>query len=1307
MANITRIKNNQITDQTIEYTKIKPGTLVGTVFNANITLNSNVVIVGNLDVSGTTTTVQSTNTYINDPLVIFNNGFASTPAYDIGILVNRNLTATAPYGSVNSAFVWQEAAKGFAGVMTTETGTTAGAINNSGYANLFIGNIYANTITVRDTVDSTSKTTGAVIIAGGLGVAKTIYAESIQGTPIGTLVRNAGEFTTVITGGLQAQALGNVTPGTGAFTTLSSNDQTTFTSGTDSTSIGTGAVQITGGLSVAKNITADSAVIGTLVTDNYSTANARITGGYIDNTVIGSLTPNTAAFTTLTTTSTIISEGNVVANATTTSTSRDTGSLVVLGGTGIAGNLNVGVDGTLHRIGGKVLFGAGPRTAGNSTVNINQNTVAPLTSTSVLHVSSLDENSGKITLDTVGNTAVSSIFVARRARGTSATPLPVSSTDILGGFVARGFGATDFKLNPLYDSNGLIINAAENFTDLAQGTISRLTVTPIGANLSITSIYMENNGNVVVPATTQSTSTTTGAFVVGGGIGVAKDAIIGGNAFIAGDLTVQGDLTYLNTSTLTVEDTLLELNTGPNGTPLSSATVTDVGIRAHYYDTQDRSAFFGRASDTGYFEYHALATEVSGNMIGTHGTIKSGELWLANTTAASSSTTGALRVDGGAGIAGDAYIGGTLNVTGITTLDSTLNVNDPSYLNDTLTVTGISLFNSNVVIDAITESTDSTTGALVTIGGVGIGKQLNVDGKSWFNDITEHTANVVISSGIDASSTTTGALLITNNGGLNVSGNTFIGHNLYIGENALGLNLPAATIIAVEDGTDYAQVALKNVSSTGSSDFAAYSDDGDADSGWADMGFTGSAFADGNYTITKPNDAYFIVRPKDGTYGGNLVLGTSELGSYNDVVIGVGSFHANAEVARFHGNATTDGYMTISTGTNATTTTNGALRVVGGMSVTQRGFFGGNLVAASTTNSTSATTGALVVSNNGGLGVTGNVFLGNAVTINSTKTAGQDFLVKGNTNETLIWARPNATYDQVLIGNSASVSDLVQGAKLQIHSTDSMLIPTGTNAQRPSSIGFTDVTGMLRYNTTLGYLEFYTGTDWDGVTTQFTVITDEQFTGDGSTVDFNLGGATTTAATIVSINGVIQIPTLAYAITGANNDVLTFTEAPLSTDIIDVRRLTTTQNVLGIASVNGYMQVQTDNSGVYIYTGSTNTLVTTKWDTDGAIINSRANSTVATNGVATTIDSFPTGTYSSAEYTITATIDGTNIREIAKLIVVHDGSTAYRNVYGVISTSGNALVSYTATVSSGNVLLRATTTNDDTIFRIAKNYQAI
>jgi hypothetical protein len=109
MANITRIKNNQITDSTITYSKIATGTLTGAVFNSNLTLNSNVTIVGNLSVTGDSAIVNAVNTTINDPLVVFNNGYTGSPSYDIGVIANRNLNSLAPYGSVNMGFVWKEA----------------------------------------------------------------------------------------------------------------------------------------------------------------------------------------------------------------------------------------------------------------------------------------------------------------------------------------------------------------------------------------------------------------------------------------------------------------------------------------------------------------------------------------------------------------------------------------------------------------------------------------------------------------------------------------------------------------------------------------------------------------------------------------------------------------------------------------------------------------------------------------------------------------------------------------------------------------------------------------------------------------------------------------------------------------------------------------------------------------------------------------------------------------------------------------------------------------------------------------------
>jgi hypothetical protein len=70
---------------------------------------------------------------------------------------------------------------------------------------------------------------------------------------------------------------------------------------------------------------------------------------------------------------------------------------------------------------------------------------------------------------------------------------------------------------------------------------------------------------------------------------------------------------------------------------------------------------------------------------------------------------------------------------------------------------------------------------------------------------------------------------------------------------------------------------------------------------------------------------------------------------------------------------------------------------------------------------------------------------------------------------------------------------------------------------------------------------------------------------------------------VVAINGVLQIPTTAYSVSGTT---LTFTEAPAVGDLIDVRRLTTTATVTQIASTNGFMQLSVDNNGIYIGTGT-------------------------------------------------------------------------------------------------------------------------
>jgi len=97
------------------------------------------------------------------------------------------------------------------------------------------------------------------------------------------------------------------------------------------------------------------------------------------------------------------------------------------------------------------------------------------------------------------------------------------------------------------------------------------------------------------------------------------------------------------------------------------------------------------------------------------------------------------------------------------------------------------------------------------------------------------------------------------------------------------------------------------------------------------------------------------------------------------------------------------------------------------------------------------------------------------------------------------------------------------------------------------------------------------------------LITDQQFFGDGSTVVYTLTANATTAGTIVSINGVQQIPVTAYAV---SDTTLTFTEAPEVGDTIDVRVLTTTTSVTSISNASGNAIVAvSDTSATTTVTG--------------------------------------------------------------------------------------------------------------------------
>jgi hypothetical protein len=112
-----------------------------------------------------------------------------------------------------------------------------------------------------------------------------------------------------------------------------------------------------------------------------------------------------------------------------------------------------------------------------------------------------------------------------------------------------------------------------------------------------------------------------------------------------------------------------------------------------------------------------------------------------------------------------------------------------------------------------------------------------------------------------------------------------------------------------------------------------------------------------------------------------------------------------------------------------------------------------------------------------------------------------------------------------------------------IDTTSGLVIPVGTTDQRPT----TPVTGTLRWNTDLQRAEIYDGTEWDQVASD---VSAQLITPDGSSLAYTLDRITTAAAVLIITNGIVQTPAVTYTVTG---NVLTFVEAPLTTDVIDVR----------------------------------------------------------------------------------------------------------------------------------------------------------
>ena len=79
-------------------------------------------------------------------------------------------------------------------------------------------------------------------------------------------------------------------------------------------------------------------------------------------------------------------------------------------------------------------------------------------------------------------------YMARRARGTPGAPTAVQNGDGLAGFYGEGYGTTAF--GPAF-AGGMTVQAAQNWTDTAQGTALTFTTTPINSTTPATRMTLD------------------------------------------------------------------------------------------------------------------------------------------------------------------------------------------------------------------------------------------------------------------------------------------------------------------------------------------------------------------------------------------------------------------------------------------------------------------------------------------------------------------------------------------------------------------------------------------------------------------------------------------------------------------------------------------------------------------------------------------------------------------------------------------------------------------------------------------------
>ncbi len=1264
---ITRIKTNQITDLNVTTAKLANQAVTGAKLANNLSYGSDFTVTGNLTVSGTTTSVSTTNTRVEDAIIALSSEATGSASVDSGLLINRG-------ADDNYALIWDESEDQFvAANVGSEDGDTAGNVTISSYAGFQVGALTSTSIdasgavAITDSTASSSTTTGALKVTGGIGAQGQIHAAGFTGDLTGNADTASALATarTISIAGDQAGSASFDGSGDVTITVATQNDSVDLGTHTTGNYVATIADAGNSAITVANSGSESAAVTLDIVPERiqdivgamFTTTNTEsgITLTYEDST--GDIDVNVDDFT-ITLAGDLSGSVTVtdLANATLTATiaadsvalgTDTTGNYVgtITGGAGISSNgattgedidhsLSIDLtdtnifasDGTVSRA--VVLDGSGDFTANLITADIDGivgantpaagtfTTLTANTSATLASAKVSDLTSGRIVLaGTAGELEDSASLtfngstLAVTGAATISTTLGVTGTTSLNGAVNLGDASGDvISVNGTAtfaesaDFDGGFTVAASQTIDVGANAITNVA-DPSSAQHAATKAYVDSSVSSA-SSLTISDGGTTDAVIVGTNtltfagtaneitttvtdnqvqIGLPSDVTVNNDLTVGGNLTVQGTTTTLSTTNSVVSDSLIELNSG------AGSNANDLGLIFERGSTGDNAVFAWDESADKFTLGTTTATGAStGDLTISAGTLVAALEGNADTaTALETARTISLSGD----VAGSVSFDGTGNVDITTTIQAdsvALGTDTTGNYVQSIADAGSSQFTITngtaeggaatiaLANNAVTLGTHTTGNYVATLADAG---------NSYFTIANSGSESAAVTIDLVAGAITLGTDTSGDFVGTITGGNGIASTGLTTGEDTdhtLSVDLTDITTFN-SDGTVSTAVVLD-----GSGDFSAnmitanLTGDvtGNADTASAlataraialDGAVTGTANFDGSAGITITTTATSdptITLAGDLTGSATLTnlgnatltatiaansvaLGTDTTGNYVDDVVG----GAGITVTHTPAEGSDPSVAVDLTDTNVFTSTNTASKAVvrdgsgnfaagTGTFSNIDGILGANTAAAASVTTLSASGLAQL---DGGMDVDGAFVVANTTgNITTTGTA--------------------------IIGSATATTDVT----LKVDATDSMLLPAGTTGERPD----TGVTGMFRYNTTTNQIEYYSNTAWTSVSADFTLATSQTFNGDNSTVAFTLSALSgadsyTVAGVLVMLNGVVQEPTTVYGISGTT---LTFTTAPASGDLIEVRKFTTTSTVVALSDSDGDTLVQVEES---------------------------------------------------------------------------------------------------------------------------------